>query len=79
MVHRPERLADIFRALSEARLEPKRMRFVHPHAEKGPNLVLLEAQNGASPGLKVEKPLIVYDEEGKYTAETLALYGDQNL
>ena len=75
MVHRPERLSDIFRAFDRSHLEIKRMRFVHPQAEKEPNLVLIEAVKGAKPGMKVEEPLVIYEKDGSYTAETLRFYG----
>ena len=74
MVHRPERLTDIFRALAKYGLETKRMRFVHPHYDREPNLVLMEAQSLASSGLIVEKPLCVYGDDGAYTDEVLGFY-----
>lgn len=73
-IHRPFRLAEIFRTLKENHLEPKRMRLVFPYLHKEPNLVLLEAMKGAREGLRIEKPLIVYDRPGVYTGEILAIY-----
>ena len=75
MVHRPFRLADIIVLLRQYRLEPKRMKLVHPFADKEPNMVLIEGLRGGKPRLKVEKPLIVYKEEGKYTDEIYEIYG----
>lgn len=42
MVHRPFRLAEILMKMSEAHLEPKRMRLVYPYVDKEPNMVLIE-------------------------------------
>lgn len=75
MVHRPFRLAEIFYCLKNYRLEPKRMRLVHPYVDREPNLVLIEAVRGGKSRLKVEKPLIVYKEPGKYTPEIYDIYG----
>ncbi len=75
MVHRPFRLADIFRSLNAHRLEPKRMRLVQPMAGKEPNMVLIEAVRGGRPRLSVETPLIIYEKPGVYTEEVRQLYG----
>ena len=75
MVHRPFRLAEIIRLLSDYRLEPKRMRLVYPYADREPNMVLLEAVRGGRPRMTVEKPLIVYEAPGNYTDEIVELYG----
>ena len=77
LVHRPFRLAEIIRALSAFHLEPKRMRLVHPYADREPNLVLLEAVKGGRPRMSVEKPLIVYEADGSYTEEVLKIYGKE--
>lgn len=75
MVHRPFRLAEIIRVLSQYRLEPKRMRLVYPYADREPNMVLLEAVRGGRPRMTVEKPLIVYERPGVYTQEIREIYG----
>ena len=74
MVHRPFRLSEIMDALHRYRLEPKRMRFVHPYVNKDANMVLIEAVKGGGINLKLESPLIVYTEKGKYTEEVLRMY-----
>lgn len=74
MVHRPERIADIFVLLRKYKLEPKVLRLVYPNLEKSPNLILIKAVKNAKPFLKVEKPLIVYTNEGNYTDEILKIY-----
>ena len=74
MVHRPERLVDIFNIMRKHKIEPKRIRLVYPNIRKEPNIVLIEAIKGASRFLKVEKPLIIYDEDGNYTDEIKEIY-----
>ena len=56
------------------------MRLVYPHVDKAPNMVLLDCVRGGAPELRVEPPLIVYDDgNGSYTPELLEIYyGDQS-
>ena len=61
--------------LSGRGLEPKRMRFVHPYADRRPGLVLLDCVRGARSGVTVEEPLVVYESPGRYTPETGRIYG----
>ena len=75
MVHRPFRLAEIFSKMVEYRIEPKRMQLVYPYIDKEPNMVLIEGLRGGKSRLTVEKPLIVYESEGKYTPEIYDIYG----
>lgn len=75
MVHRPHRLVEIIMRMKEYRIEPKRMKFVHPFLDKEPNMVLIEAVRGGNPMLKVEKPIIVFQEENVYTDEIKEIYG----
>ena len=75
MVHRPDRMVDIIELLRKYKLEPKRIKFVYPNANKDANLILLKAVKNANPFLKIEKPLYVYNQNGEYTDEILKIYG----
>lgn len=75
MVHRPERLADIFTLMRKYKIEPKRVKMVHPKIGKAPNIVLVEGQRDGGAYLKWEPPLYVYDENGRYTKEIDLIYG----
>jgi len=75
LVHRPFRLAEIIHMLVEYRLEPKRMKLVHPFVDREPNMVLIEAVRGGKARITVEKPLIVYQKPGVYTDEIYDIYG----
>lgn len=74
LVHRPERLSEIFCALTAHGLEPKRLRMVQYKAGHAPNLVLIEARRGGRPGLNIEKPLILCTDAGEDTAEVREIY-----
>ena len=75
MGHRPHRLAEIITALKTYKLEPKRMKLVHPFVDKEANMVLIEAVRGGRSMMKVEAPIIVYREPGVYTQEIYDVYG----
>ena len=74
MVHRPHRLTEIIMLMKQYRIEPKRMRMVHPYVDRDANMVLIEGIRGGRPMIKVEKPLIVYSSQGVYTEELLNEY-----
>ena len=75
MVHRPHRLIEIITAFTRHKLEPKRMKLVHPFVDQEANMVLIEAVKGGRSMIKVEKPLIVYREPGVYMDEIYDIYG----
>lgn len=75
MVHRPRRLIEIIQTMKSHGLEPKRMKLVHPCQDREANMVLIEAVRGGGPLLKVEAPVIVFDEQGEYSEEIRTTYG----
>lgn len=75
MVHRPSRLAEIFSAMRQYRLEPKIMRLVAPCEDKEVNLVLICGIKCAKSDLKIMPTLFVYDKNGGYTKEIDEIYG----
>lgn len=75
MVHRPFRLAEIICMMHAYKIEPKRMQLVYPFVDKEPNMVLIEGIRGAKSRMTVERPLIVYKEQGVYTDEIYDIYG----
>lgn len=75
LVHRPFRLVEIFSTLTKYKLEPKRIKMVHPYLGHEANMVLIEAVYGGRPSVTVEKPIIVYESENKYTQEIYDIYG----
>lgn len=75
MIHRPSRLADIMCAMRKYRIEPKRIRFVHPSCGKTPNLLLVEGMKDGGEELKLLPPLYVHNADGTYTDEIDEIYG----
>ena len=75
MVHRPERLADIFCTMRKHRIEPKSVRMVYPSVGKAPNIVLVEGQKYGGAFLKWEPSLYIHEKDGEYTKEINEIYG----
>ena len=71
---RPHRLTDIMVLLRQYRLEPKRIRFVQPYADKEPTMVLVEAARGGKPMVKVDAPLVIFQAPQEYTEEIVEIY-----
>ncbi len=73
LVHRPERLAELFACAAAHRLEPKRLCLVR-HKESAPiSVVLVQCRKGAKPGLTWEE-LCLTDAHGQPTDNYRALY-----
>ncbi len=75
IVHRPERLADIFCLMRKYKIEPKRVKMIHPNSKKAANIVLVEGQRDGGAFLKWDEPLYVYDENGNYSEQIDKIYG----
>lgn len=75
MINRPRRLADSIELMKKYKVEPKSIRMIYPFVDKEANLFLIEGARGMKPMLKVKEPLIVYEDENKYTEEVLDIYG----
>ena len=80
-VYRPDRLAEIIVSLRHASLEPKRLVTVYPTAADKPCLILVEAKKGASEGIVLSRPLIIYEDKStsRYTADMAKIYDDFSL
>lgn len=69
IVHRTDRLLEIFDLFRKYHIEPKRVRFVHEFVNKPSTLVLIEGTKNGKPGMKIENPFIMYLENGSKTLE----------
>lgn len=76
IVHRPERLLEIFDSMRKYNIEPKRIKFVYENINKPSTLVLVEGQQNGKPGLKIDEPLIMYNIDGSYSDEYQSLINE---
>ena len=69
------RMIELSDAMRKYRMAPKRIRMVHSRVEKAAHLCLREGMLDARPGLIIEPPLVIYDENNAYTPELRRIYG----
>ena len=69
MIHRSEIFMEILLLMKKYNFEPKKIRFVYPNKEKDSDLVLIECTLNGKSGVKVMKPLYVYDKKNVYSKE----------
>lgn len=75
IIHRPERLADIMCLMREYKIEPKRLRFVHPSAERTATMILVEGSFCGGRKLFLDPPLYMYKSPNVYSDEIERIYG----
>ena len=74
LVHRCERLSEVFVEMSARGLEPKRLRLVCARPGAAPSLALIEGRRGGAPGLAIEPVLYLEDGCGGESAELGRIY-----
>ena len=74
MVHRPERLVDIFKIKRKYKIEPKEVRLVFSNEVTAPKMVLVKGVRNGGDYLKFRENLYIYKEDGSYTDEILKIY-----
>ncbi len=75
VVYPAARIVNLFDAMKEHRLEPKRIRCVQDSPEHTCKLILVEGIKNGGEGLIWQKPLYLHDIEGKETEEYKRIYG----
>ncbi len=67
------RMAELIEVLRSHRLEPKRLKLVHPLPHSAASMVLIESSKGGGVELLIEPPLIVHSAPGVYSREARLL------
>lgn len=73
------RMSELFLLMKDRRLEPKRIRILHPHQDRPASLVLIDAVKSGGEGIEVMPPLFVHKAGGGYTDETLEIYDHKGV
>ncbi|HOV90313.1 MAG TPA: methyltransferase [Syntrophorhabdaceae bacterium] len=73
LIYPVRRLGELIYTAKTKRLEPKRIRFVHPRYDEKANLFLIELIKNSGIQMTVEKPLYIY-EDIYYTHEIASYY-----
>ncbi len=76
VVYRPDRLCDLICAMRENSIEAKKCLFVFPTRNSEPSLVIVEGKKDAAPSVKIEKPLIIYEDDGRTYTERMNIIYD---
>jgi tRNA1Val (adenine37-N6)-methyltransferase len=74
IIYHPCRFSELIDTLKKREIEPKRLRFVHSNISSEAKMILLEAVKKGKGGMKVDKPLFIYKENGSYTDELKKIY-----
>ena len=73
LVHRPERLGEIFACAANVRMEPKRLCLLRHRPDSPVSLVLVQCRKGAKPGLLWEE-LCLHQADGSISQDYRKLY-----
>ncbi|MFO1463617.1 MAG: methyltransferase [bacterium] len=75
VMYPPIRLEELLGELQKARFKVQRMGFIHPYRDRPATLVMVEAVRAMARELKVEPPIVVYQDPDHYTPEVEAWVG----
>ena len=59
-------------------IEPKKMRLVYPYENETPSIVLIKGVKGGKKFFSVDKPLVIYQNNGEYTQDIKNIYIKNN-
>ncbi len=71
--HRPERLCELLKLMSDNKIEPKRLRLVCQRRGEEPWLILVEGRRCGKSGMRID-PTLYVEENGKFSNEMINIY-----
>ncbi|UXR86624.1 tRNA1(Val) (adenine(37)-N6)-methyltransferase [Staphylococcus felis] len=74
MVHRAERMLDIFESMRRYQIEPKKLNMIYSKQHKEAQTIVVEGRKGGRQGLKIASPFYIYDQNNAYTDEMRRIY-----
>lgn len=74
MIHRPNRMTEIFSLLDEYGLKIANLKFIHPFIDKEPTMVLINAIKTTTEIKYIEENLVIYESINNYTEEIKKIY-----
>lgn len=77
LVHRPERLIEIFEQMTKHNIIPKKIQFVQSKQNKESKTVLIKGVKNGNKGLKVLPIIISHEKNGEYTKEILKMFSNE--
>lgn len=73
-VYPATRMTDIITAMRQADIEPKVLRMIHSRTGDPAKLFLIKGKKNGHTGITIPAPLIVYHDDGSYTAEAREMF-----
>lgn len=74
MIHCAERLMDVLSTYRAARIEPKKLTLIYSKKSKDAHAIIVEGRKDGKPGLDIQPPFYMYQDDGEYTLEMRAIY-----
>ncbi len=74
IIYPAERITALLTEMHNADIEPKNLRMIHSSWRTHAQLVIATGIKGGRPGLKVETPLILYDQSNEYMEEVRKIF-----
>lgn len=66
-IYPSERAATLLSHMCAMGIEPKWLQTIHSRPKQAAKLILVKGMMAGKPGLKVDRPLVIYDNDGAYT------------
>ena len=79
IVYPSRRLPDLITSMRSFNIEPKRMIFVYSDMNSGPEICLVSGLKDGGRELRIEKPFVIYSQQGVYTQEMQDVFTKLNL
>ena len=76
VVYGADRMQALVTGLQDRRLQPTRIRLVHPRPDRPASRVLIEASHANQSPVPVETPLVLHGPDGAYTHEVRRMLGE---
>ncbi len=79
LIHRPDRMVDIFYEARKNKLEVKQAKMVYSRQGEKAKLIVLECIKGAGSEIRWQKPLFIYEDNGEYSKEIYEIYENSKI
>jgi tRNA1Val (adenine37-N6)-methyltransferase len=69
VIYPVERATELLSKMHASALEPKQLTMIHSYRHSNATSMIVEGVRGGRPGITITPPLVLYQDDGKYTAE----------
>ena len=78
IIYDSKRLFEVLEILTTNNLIAKKLTFIHSYSNKEASRFLLECVKNGNPGLKIEPPIIIYNDDGSFKEYYKRILEDRN-